>query len=169
MTRQRREQLLDAGLKILGRDGFEKAKVSDVTELAGLAKGTLYNYFESKEHLLTAILTEYALTPQLESLSADGMSPGEELAALANDYFTGVVDKHPEIVRLVIMDAPHFPDQALLIHDKLVIGFDQALGEYLDEQAAQGELRPRKDFRLTARAFFGMLLVYVFSQELLGG
>ena len=143
--------------------------MSDIAEEAGVAKGTLYNYFESKEHLLTVILTEYALAPQLESLSSDGMSPGEKLAALANDYFTGVVDKRPEIVRLVILDVPHFPDQALVIYEKLVAGFDQALGEYLDEQAAQGKLRPRRDSRLTACAFFGMLLVYVFSQELLGG
>ncbi len=166
---QRRCQLLDAAVKVIGRDGFEKARMSDIAEEAGVAKGTLYNYFESKEHLFTAILTECALAPQLEILSSDGMSPGEELAALAHDYFTGVVDKRPEIVRLVILDVPHFPDEALLVYEKLVIGFDKAVGKYLDEQAAQGKLRPRKDFRLTARAFFGMMLVHAFAQELLGG
>ena len=88
ISQRHRRQLLDAGLKILGRDGFERAKVSDVTEAAGLAKGTLYNYFESKEHLLAAILKECALPPQLKVLSSDGMSPGEKLAALAHGYFT---------------------------------------------------------------------------------
>lgn len=43
--------------------------------------------------------------------------------------------------------------------------FDNALAKYLHEQAALGKLRRRGDWMVTARVFFAMLLVYVFSQE----
>src|SRR6266542_5759403 len=51
----RRAEILDAAVKVFGEKGVSKATVSDIAEAAGVAKGTVYLYFGSKEQLLGAL------------------------------------------------------------------------------------------------------------------
>jgi AcrR family transcriptional regulator len=51
----RREELMDAAVSVLRAKGTSNATVSDITETAGVAKGTFYLYFGSKEHLMAAL------------------------------------------------------------------------------------------------------------------
>jgi AcrR family transcriptional regulator len=48
--------ILDAGRTVFSRDGFEASSVEDVAAEAGIAKGTVYLYFKSKEELYLAVL-----------------------------------------------------------------------------------------------------------------
>jgi TetR/AcrR family transcriptional repressor of nem operon len=54
-----REQLLSAGLDALRRKGFNATSVEDITEAAGVPKGSFYNHFESKEALGAAAVLKY--------------------------------------------------------------------------------------------------------------
>ncbi|WP_028546321.1 TetR/AcrR family transcriptional regulator [Paenibacillus taiwanensis] len=47
--------ILDAAYELFGSDGFYETKMSDIADKAGIAKGTLYLYFNSKEQLFTAM------------------------------------------------------------------------------------------------------------------
>ncbi|UHA72585.1 TetR/AcrR family transcriptional regulator [Paenibacillus sp. 481] len=47
--------ILDAAYELFGSNGFYETKMSEIAEKAGIAKGTLYLYFNSKEQLFTAI------------------------------------------------------------------------------------------------------------------
>jgi AcrR family transcriptional regulator len=51
----RRQEILDAAMSIFSEKGVGKATVADIAEAAGVAKGTVYLYFGSKEHLLMAL------------------------------------------------------------------------------------------------------------------
>jgi AcrR family transcriptional regulator len=55
----RREQLLDAAAQVFLDHGLDGATIADVAEAAGLAKGTVYLYFDSKSALLTALRARY--------------------------------------------------------------------------------------------------------------
>jgi AcrR family transcriptional regulator len=55
----RREQLLDAAAAVFLDRGLAQATMADVTEAAGVAKGTIYLYFDSKSALLTALRARY--------------------------------------------------------------------------------------------------------------
>jgi TetR/AcrR family transcriptional regulator, transcriptional repressor for nem operon len=54
-----REQLLDAGLRVLHERGFNATSVQDITEAAGVPKGSFYNHFESKEDLGGEVVLRY--------------------------------------------------------------------------------------------------------------
>lgn len=56
---ERRRDLLDAGLAVFTRRGVAAATLDDVVREAGVAKGTFYLYFPSKEHLLLALQREF--------------------------------------------------------------------------------------------------------------
>ncbi|USB32255.1 TetR/AcrR family transcriptional regulator [Paenibacillus sp. YPG26] len=47
--------ILDAAFALFGSQGFYDAKISDIADLAGIAKGTVYLYFKSKEKLFAAV------------------------------------------------------------------------------------------------------------------
>ena len=54
-----RERLLDAGVEIFHRCGFNGCGVQEITEAAGVPKGSFYNHFVSKEALGAAVLDRY--------------------------------------------------------------------------------------------------------------
>lgn len=52
----RREQILEAALKVFDHQGLYETRMSDIAEEAGLSKGALYWYFDSKEELIITLL-----------------------------------------------------------------------------------------------------------------
>ncbi len=73
----RRADLLDAGIVVFGEKGVPEAKIEDVTRGAGVAKGTFYLYFASKDHFVAALQerfqTEFAArqAAAMEELAED--------------------------------------------------------------------------------------------------
>ncbi|SFM11950.1 TetR/AcrR family transcriptional regulator [Halanaerobium salsuginis] len=53
---KRRDTILNEAEKLFIEDGFEKTTVKDIAERAGVAKGTFYYYFDTKEDIITALL-----------------------------------------------------------------------------------------------------------------
>ena len=69
----RREAILDAARAVFREDGYTNARMSDIAKQAGVASGTLYLYFESKEGLVQGLAERYfagvadALLPDLQT------------------------------------------------------------------------------------------------------
>jgi len=72
----RREDILQAAREVFKQDGYGKAHVAEIAERAGVAKGTVYLYFESKQAILDALCDRYqemiadALLPALQNPDA---------------------------------------------------------------------------------------------------
>jgi AcrR family transcriptional regulator len=60
---QRETQILEAALAVFSRRGYDKATVPDIAREAGIAVGTIYNYFPSKREVLVAITEKYIIAP----------------------------------------------------------------------------------------------------------
>jgi TetR/AcrR family fatty acid metabolism transcriptional regulator len=56
----RRKQILDHAVLTFARHGYERASIAHVCAEAGIARGTLYQYFDDKQALFRAVLREYA-------------------------------------------------------------------------------------------------------------
>ena len=70
-----RQQLIDAGLKVLIEKGFNGSGVQDITAAAGVPKGSFYNHFESKEALGAEIVDIYGRDNPRRALLADTSLP----------------------------------------------------------------------------------------------
>lgn len=57
---RRREEIIRTAREIFSQKGFSETRVTDITERAGIAKGTLYLYFRSKEELFLAVIRDAA-------------------------------------------------------------------------------------------------------------
>ncbi len=56
IRRDRRQAILDTALEVFVEKGYESASISMIAHRAGISKGLMYNYFESKEELLAEII-----------------------------------------------------------------------------------------------------------------
>jgi len=72
-----RERLFRAALDLFAKKGFAKTTVEDITEAADVGKGTFFNYFPSKDHILLAF-GEMQLA-KLESAIAEARAGGEPM------------------------------------------------------------------------------------------
>ncbi len=75
LTDLRRQEILAAAIKVFGKKGFAATCVGDVADAAGMAKGTVYLYFESKEEIY-ATAVRLAIE-QMQALSAERMRPSK--------------------------------------------------------------------------------------------
>jgi AcrR family transcriptional regulator len=84
-----RQRILESARTVFFRDGFMAANLDEVAERAGVAKGTLYRYFENKAELYVAVLAENGdgfERKMRESIDAE-LGPAEQVRRLARFYF----------------------------------------------------------------------------------
>jgi AcrR family transcriptional regulator len=99
---QSRQRILDAARDVFFRDGFMSANLDEVAEKAGVAKGTLYRYFESKADLYVAVLADNgdAFTERMrDAASGPDLAALDQLGALSRFYLEYWV-RHPEYFQI---------------------------------------------------------------------
>ncbi|PEB47769.1 TetR family transcriptional regulator [Bacillus pseudomycoides] len=58
---ERRNEILDAADELFGRKGFDGTSTNDILEKVGIARGTLYHHFKSKEDIMDALIERYTV------------------------------------------------------------------------------------------------------------
>ena len=91
-----RQAILDAARKVFGELGYETATVRDIIRRTGLAAGTFYNYFKSKDEVYLALASEGArqFAPLLKALRAQSATWEEFVHAAIEAYFLFLTDAH---------------------------------------------------------------------------
>jgi AcrR family transcriptional regulator len=102
----RREQIIHAGLSLMLSNDYENVQVRDVAETAGVALGTVYRYFASKDHLFTAVFLAWQAS--LGDRLADHPPEGEDNQARLADIATRAIrafERQPTFYQLMVMTA----------------------------------------------------------------
>jgi len=98
----RREDILKAAREVFKQRGYEKAHVAEIAQLAGMAKGTVYLYFESKQAILDALCDRY------QEMIADALLPAlqnpDAHAAIKNAVHAGLAVASNERDLLKLLD-----------------------------------------------------------------
>lgn len=142
----RPSELTAAALLLFAEKGFAATRLEDVAAQAGVSKGTLYLYFDSKEALFKAVVEE-GIVPTLaagEQLLAEyeGDS-GTLLAELLQGWWQGVGETRVGgVPKLIIAESRNFPEVARYYHDTVIRRGRALLGAALRRGMARGEFRP---------------------------
>src|ERR1700761_119258 len=151
-----RERLLEAGVQTFSKSGFNGCSVQDITDAAGVPKGSFYNHFESKEALGAAALEHYwaqVARERLEILTRNGVSPRQRLRT----YFDQVTAEIAEIGFtcgcLIGNMAAELSDHSPVISAQLsaiFAGWNQRVSACIQEAQAIGEIRSDAEPELLA-------------------
>ena len=87
----RREQIKNAALELFAQEGYANCSISRLASHAGISKGLMYNYFESKEALLAAIIEE-GMSDFINYFDPDhnGILETDELAGFIRKTFSNI-------------------------------------------------------------------------------
>lgn len=154
--------MLESAARHFAQHGLDGANVDAISLEAGYAKGTLYNYFRSKEHLLAEVLAE-ACRRAVERYSqpAPRSSVRQRLMALAQADVE-VLREDEGFFRVLIREAMSFRKETYPLIVEQLGPLIQEVEEALREGAAAGEVRRDRPAAELALLFVGLLaLMYV--------
>jgi TetR/AcrR family fatty acid metabolism transcriptional regulator len=155
LSEEKRRRILDAALKVFVRYGFYNAKVSEIAREAGVAHGTIYLYFKSKEDLLTAIFKEQmgdgiryikGQVDQVEGAKAKLKRLIEEQIELA--------ERHRDLTELILLEMRQ--SSKFLKSDAVMIiaEYIEFIEQILKEGVASGEIRGDLDTTIIATTIY---------------
>jgi AcrR family transcriptional regulator len=166
----RRQQILEAALKVFSTKGFHKATNKDIAQAAGgISPGLIYWYFKDKEDLFLSIVRERATIFKMADHPEQLMElpPREGLALIGRTYLSLFkVPGNVAIVRILVAEAIRFPQIAEMFYKQAARRFLGLLSQYLQHQVDLGRLRPH-DTVISARSFLGMFVINVVSREIM--
>jgi AcrR family transcriptional regulator len=167
----RRNQILDAAASIFAAKGFHGATTKEIASTAGVAEGTIYNYFESKFDLLIGIMSRLAAVEQL---------PGELATALqgnVRDFFVAAfrqrlrrIEQAEEMLQAILPQVFVNPELRERFYRQYVLRIAIMLEQYMQAQVDLGHMQA-VNVPLTVRVlqgmFVGLLVMRVLGDEAL--
>lgn len=112
---ERRNEILDAADELFGQKGFDGTSTNDILEKVGIARGTLYYHFKSKEDIMNALIERYNtnLLGAAQVIAADKSIPVNE-RIIRVVMSLNISDENGQ----EIMEHIHKPQNALM-HQKI--------------------------------------------------
>lgn len=139
----RREKILDNARAVFLARGYAASSMSMIADRLGGSKGTLYNYFRSKEELFAACISRHCAwqSEVMFSVNIEGLDVCAALNIIGRNYLTVTLsDNNLRMFRLVTAEAERNPAIGQLFYES---GPKHGLGrltEFLSERRANGEL-----------------------------
>lgn len=164
-------EIINAAMDVFVESGFANAKLDDVARRAGVVKGTLYRYFDTKEALFRAVV-QHVLVNHLQDVenaaTAFQGSFAEFVPMLLGRAAHRLGDARlPGLARMVLTESRAFPDLAAVWHDELAARMLNLVARMITRAQEGGEIRPG-DPKLYAFSILGPIAMGVLFHEVFG-
>jgi AcrR family transcriptional regulator len=170
-----RDALMTAARTVLVRDGFLDARITDISEEAGVAHGTFYTYFDSKEAILRELIGDMQqsmLGAEHEEDAGAADRPGERdilaTIALANRRYFEAWREHVALM-LIWEQAATFDEEMEALAYESKMDFVERTERSLRRLQAEGRVAPEIDPLYAAHALTGMVSRFAYAWLAQGG
>jgi AcrR family transcriptional regulator len=167
---ERREGILDVARECFLAEGYAATSMSTIAARLGGSKGTLYNYFKSKEDLFAAMMQRQCgeLAESLFDVTASAGGVEARLKYFARNFLERLMDPQSiAIHRLVIGEGERFPEIGRIFYESGPSVVMSRIAEYVGELMDKGELR-RADPMVAAQQFKDLAISGVYWPHLWG-
>jgi AcrR family transcriptional regulator len=160
--------IVAAALQVFAENGFAGARIEEIARRAGVSKGTVYLYFETKGDLFRAVVHD-AIIPNIDEIEATVLGldlPFPEMLRMLLPRFAELVGGRPigAVVKMVVGESRNFPELARVWHDEVIAKGVGLLSALIERAQASGEIRPG-DARIHAFSIMGTMLMGVLWRE----
>jgi len=143
---ERPQEILQAAFDEFSRNGYATTTLEAIAERAGVTKGTIYVYFENKEHLFISMVrevTKATLDTVHDMFASHDGSTADLLRAQFSFIYQHIVAdrRRREVVRMLIAEAPRFPALADRYHEEILKPCLDMLRQAIQRGIDRGEFR----------------------------
>lgn len=165
---ERPRDIVVAALGVFAEKGFAGAKMDEIARRAGISKGTLYLYFETKEDVFRAVVRE-VVVPNVDAVRAAILATDLPFPALIRTFLprlAELVTRVPigAVAKMVVGESRNFPELAKVWHDDVVQKAVGVISELIARAQAKGEVRPGNP-RIHAFSIVGPMMLGVLWRE----
>ena len=150
---ENQQRILEAALDLFETQGVEATTIEAIAEAADISRGTFFNYFPTKESLLSAIAAEELRDLQRRKIAADDASAVARIYALMRALMTDSL-AFLQVTRYILLDAMLHPTGATSPSAHL----DAILKPLVQQAQARGEIRANLDPAAVTGALVGVYL-----------
>lgn len=170
VVEDRREQIIDAAMRVFARKGFARATNKDIAREASITPGLIYHYFTSKEDLLMAVIEARSPLQFITNLPA-------EITMLAPEQFfqsvllrvLNIFEEEPFVHLLPVLFSETLHDGSGHVGQIIPTILPRAItfiSTYIEKKIATGELRSG-DPTLAAQTLAGCLISFMIRRVIL--
>ena len=152
------QQIIDAAVRVFARNGFYNSRVSDIAREAGIASGTIYLYFKTKDEILVTLFREKmaAFVSALRTEIARERDPEAKIRRLVRLHFE-VLEASPdmaEVVQVELRQGQKF-FRGASAHE--ISAYFELIGSILHEGVAGGVFRRDLPVKVATKMLFGAM------------
>ena len=154
----KRDRILDAAVRVFATNGFHATRVSDVAKAAGVADGTIYLYFRSKEDVLISLFenrVEKLLAYMKSELPKLQTAPERLRAVIAMQL--GLLEGEREMAEIITVIIRQSTQLLKELAAPKFIAYLDAIARIVSAGQAAGDFRADISPHVAARAIFGAL------------
>jgi TetR/AcrR family fatty acid metabolism transcriptional regulator len=152
------EQIIDAAIRVFARNGYYNSRVSDIAREAGIASGTIYLYFKTKDEILVRLFRDKmaAFVAHLRGQIASEHDPVARIRRLVRVHFE-VLEGNPalaEVVQVELRQGQKF-FRGASAHE--ISAYFELIASVLQEGVASGQMRRDLPVKIATKMLFGAM------------
>lgn len=172
ITEARRTQILQAAIQVFAEKGFHRATIKDVAKAAGVADGTIYNYFNNKADLLVAMVAQFGemlqFSNQVKQFVGD-FTPEQIMGTILRNRFS-LLERNRAQFQAIMPQIINDPSLRRQFYETLGEPTLAILEQVWQAQVDQGHIRqidPQVLVRLFLGIFFGVAILEIIGDSVI--
>ena len=159
----KRERITAAAGRLFGERGYHNTTTAEIAEAAGVAAGTIYIYFESKEELLVAVFEEFLSMhmDRLRAAVAAERDPVEKIRTLLRQGFQ-LMEDNPESAKIFLSQLRQSTEMIKMVAKRSSRAYLDIIESILAEGVRNGVCR-EVDIHIAATMIFGCFQMVVYD------
>jgi TetR/AcrR family fatty acid metabolism transcriptional regulator len=152
------QQIIEAAVRVFARKGYFNSRVSDIAREAGIAAGTIYLYFKTKEDILTTLFRDKMaeFVAKLWKAMADQPDPVSKLRRLVYLHFD-LLERNPELAEVVQIELRQGQKFFRGASSQEIASYFALIGSVLEEGVAAGRFRADLPIKVATKMLFGAM------------
>ncbi len=152
------QHIVDAAIRVFARNGYYNSRVSDIAREAGIASGTIYLYFRTKEEILVTLFRDKmaAFVAHLRQEIAGEVDAVAKIRRLVERHFSAL-EQSPALAEVVQVELRqgHKFFRGASAHE--VSAYFELIGSVLEEGVAAGRFRADLPVKIATKVLFGAM------------
>lgn len=152
------QQIIEAAVRVFARKGYYNSRVSDIAREAGIAAGTIYLYFRTKDDILVTLFREKMaqFVGSLRKAIADEPDAVAKLSRLIRLHFE-MLEENPQLAEVVQVELRQGQKFFRGASSHEIASYFALITSVLEEGVAEGRFRAGLPVKVATKALFGAM------------